>query len=111
MKDVATDRLYCYYDYQEVGDELQTIWKHGTNSEQYVPIKIDGEWEMPNQWYYNVSHENYTEVKLTEIFRHFKSIIDLQEQPGLFNKTAGLFFLDDQINYGIGGTIKEHNDA
>lgn len=111
LKEEGTDRLYCYYDYQEVGDELQTIWKHGTNSEQYVPAKVDGQWEMPNQWYYNIGHENYTQVKLTEIFRHFKSIIDVQEQPGLFNKTAGLFFLDDQINYGIGGTIKEHNDG
>lgn len=111
LKDPATGRLYCYYDYQEVGDELQTIWKHGTYSEQYVPTKVDGAWEMPNQWYYNISHDNYTEVKLTEIFRHFKSIIDLQEQPGLFSKTAGLFFLDDQINYGVGGTIKEHNDG
>ena len=111
LKDADSGRLYCYYDYQNVGDELQTIWKHGTYSEQYVPVKIDGQWEMPNQWYYNISHENYTEVKLTEIFRHFKSIIDQQEQPGLFSKTAGLFFLDDQINYGIGGTIKEHNDG
>lgn len=111
LRDADTGRLYCYYDYQEVGDELQTIWKHGTYSEQYVPIKIDNQWEMPNQWYYNIGHENYNQVKLTEIFRHFKSIIDLQEQPGLFSKTAGLFFLDDQINYGIGGTIKEHNDG
>lgn len=111
LKDPETGRLYCYYDYQNVGDELQTIWKHGTNSEQYVPIEINGQWEMPNQWYYNISHENYTEIKLTELFRHFKSIIDEQEQPGLFNKTAGLFFLDDQINYGVGGTIKEHNDG
>lgn len=111
LKDPETDALYCYYDYQLIGDELQTIWKHGTYSEQYVPIKIDGEWEMPNQWYYNVSHRNNGQVKLTEIFRHFKSIIDAQEQPGLFSNTAGLFFLDDQINYGIGGTIKEHNDG
>lgn len=111
LKDPVNGRLYCYYDYQQVGDELQTIWKHGTYSERYVPTKIDGSWEMPNQWYYNINHDNYTEVKLTEIFRHFKSIIDLQKQPGLFSKTAGLFFLDDQINYGIGGTIKEHNDG
>lgn len=111
LKDPNTGRLFCYYDYQLVGDELQTIWKRGTNSEQYMPVKIDGAWEMPNQWYYNVSHENYTDVKLTEIFRHFKSIIDLQTQPGMFNKSAGLFFLDDQINYGVGGTIKEHNDG
>lgn len=111
LKDHDTGRLYCYYDYERIGDELQTIWKHGTYSEQYVPIKIDGQWELPNQWYYNISHENYSEVKLTELFRHFKSIIDEQEQPGLFSKTAGLFWLDDSINYGLGGTIKEHNDG
>ncbi|QDJ96482.1 hypothetical protein Xoosp13_296 [Xanthomonas phage Xoo-sp13] len=111
LKNPQTGQLYCYYDFQQIGDELQTIWKRGTYSEQYVPLKIDGQWEMPNQWYYNVSHDNYTEVKLTEIFRHFKSIIDVQSQPGLFSKTSGLFFLDDQINYGIGGTIKEHNDG
>lgn len=111
LKDHDTGRLYCYYDYERVGDELQTIWKHGTHSEQYVPVKIDGQWELPNQWYYNISHENYSEIKLTELFRHFKSIIDSQEQPGLFNRTSGLFWLDDSINYGLGGTIKEHNDG
>lgn len=111
LKDSKTGQLYCYYDFQKKGDELQTIWKHGTYSEQYVPIKVDGAWEMPNQWYYNINHENYEEVKLTEIFRHFKSIIDVQDQPGLFSRTSGLFFLDDDINYGIGGTIKEHNDG
>lgn len=111
LKDHDSGRMYCYYDYERIGDELQTIWKHGTYSEQYVPTKIDGQWELPNQWYYNISHENYSEIKLTELFRHFKSIIDSQEQPGLFNRNAGLFWLDDSINYGLGGTIKEHNDG
>lgn len=111
LKDVETGSLYCYYDHELPGDELQTIWKRGTNSEQYVPTKVDDQWEIPNQWYYNINHENYSEVKLTELFRHFKSIIDSQDQPGLFNKTAGLFWIDDSINYGLGGTIKEHNDG
>lgn len=111
LSDADTGRLYCYYDHAEVGDELQTIWKRGLNNEQYVPAKVDGEWEMPNQWYYNPEHKNYTEMRLTEIFRHFKSIIDLQTQPGLYSKTGGLFYLDDEINYGIGGTIKEHNES
>jgi len=83
LKDESDGRLYCYYDYEDIGDELQTIWKRGTNNERYEPIKIDGAWELPNQWYYNLSHDNYSTVKLTQIFRHFKSIIDLQDQPGL----------------------------
>jgi hypothetical protein len=111
LSDPETGRLYCYYDYAEVKDELQTIWKRGENNEQYVPTKVDGSWEMPNQWYYNPDHKNYTEMKLTEIFRHFNSIIDLQTQPGMYSKTGGLYFLDDEINYGIGGTIKEHNES
>lgn len=111
LSDPESGRLYCYYDYQNVGDELQTIWKRGTYNEMYRPVKIDGEWEMPNQWYYNIDHKNYNEVNLTQIYRHFKSIIDVQEQPGMFSTTGNLFFLDDEINYGIGGTIKEHNES
>lgn len=111
LSDPDSGRLYCYYDYQSVGDELQTIWKRGTNNEKYVPTKIDGQWEMPNQWYYNIDHKNYTDVNLTQIYRHFKSIIDLQDQPGMFSRSGGLFFLDDDINCGVGGTIKEHNES
>lgn len=111
LSDAETGRLYCYYDFQNVGDELQTIWKRGTHNEMYRPTKIDGQWEMPNQWYYNIDHKNYTEFNLTQIYRHFKSIIDLQEQPGMFSTTGNLFYIDDEINYGIGGTIKEHNES
>lgn len=111
LSDAESGRLYCYYDFQNVGDELQTIWKRGTHNEMYRPVKIDGQWEMPNQWYYNIDHKNYTEFNLTQIYRHFKSIIDLQEQPGMFSTTGNLFFIDDEINYGIGGTIKEHNES
>lgn len=107
----STGELYVYYDTSLLGDEYQTIWKKGLNNEQYVPAQQDGFWELPNQLYYNVKHQNRKDMKLTEMFRHFSTIINSQKTQGIFNDSMNLFYLDDNVNYGLGGTIKEHNDG
>ena len=112
LMDEDTEALYVYRDLREYDDEFQSIWKRGTHNEQYVPIQADGFWEIPNQLYYNVQHENKSTIRLTEVFRHFNSIVQAQSAPGIVNDTfANLFHLDNSVNYGLGGTIKEHNDG
>lgn len=102
---------------------LQTIWKPGTNNEQFIPQYVDknkepisvghpdGDWQLPNQWAYNVEHRNYSNVKWSELVTHFTSILDQQVSlPGFLS--GGRFALtQDSYNYGLGGTIRDHNDS
>lgn len=112
LTNADTDELYVYYDRREYQDEFQSIWKRGTNNEQYVPVQADGFWEIPNQLYYNPKHENRSTIKLTEVFRHFNSIVTAQSSPGIADDTfSNVYHLDNVVNYGLGGTIKEHNDG
>jgi hypothetical protein len=109
----STGALRLYRDMLQVGNELQSVWKKGQLNEQYVPKKLsDGNWELPNTWYFNASHGNRGEIALSELFRHFKTIIDAQITPSVFSAVgSSLFYLDDRVNYGVGGTIKEHNNG
>lgn len=104
-------KILSYFDRDFPNDPYQTVWKRGLNNEQYAPRKVAGEWEIPNQWYYNSSHENREEVKLTDVFRHFSSIIAEQETYGVVSVSGNTFFANPNPNYGLGGTIKEHNDS
>lgn len=102
---------------------LQTIWKPGTNLEEFVPEYVDstgtavtvgdasGDWQLSDQWRYNPEHRNRSQVKYTELFTHFNSILTQQTRtPGL--PTDSLFTLtQSEYNYGLGGTIKEYNDS
>lgn len=109
---------------QEVDETMQTIWKGGINKDEYVPEYVSaerepvaigsssGDWEIPNQLYYNYSHENKKELTLTELLTHFNGIIDAQEKPtDFFGTQRQVFHLIEDVNYGVGGTIKEHNDS
>ncbi len=110
--DPETDELYLYYDRRELGNEYQSIWKKGLHLEQYVPVQENGFWGIPNQLYYNVNHENRETLKLTELFRHFNTIIAEQSTPGIVAQGfTNSFRLDNVVNYGLGGRIKEHNDG
>lgn len=88
----------------------KTIWKVGSDFEKYVPTKnTENEWNIPNTWFYNNRHENRTQVSYIEAFTHFRSIIQSQSQPGLPLGILNSYYADSDINYGLGGTIKEHN--
>lgn len=103
---------------------LRTIWRHGhTTTDNYVPAYVDadanvtsklastGDWEVVDQWRYNPDHANHKEVKYTQLITHFSSIIQSQPDiPGL--QSGGVYTLSqDEFDYGVGGTIKEHNDS
>jgi hypothetical protein len=109
---------------QEVDETMQTIWKGGLNDEEYVPEYVNadrvptpigsssGDWEIPNQLYYNYSHENKKQITLSELLSHFNGIIEAQEKPiGVAGNARQVFHLIGDVNYGIGGTIKEYNDS
>lgn len=101
---------------------LQTIWKHGTNNEQSVPQYVDknrnpiavndpaGDWQIPDQWIFNSEHNNKQHIKYSELVTHLSSIINKQHKiAGLL--AGGVYTMtQDMYNYGVGGTIKEHND-
>jgi hypothetical protein len=102
---------------------LKTVWRKGTNNEQYVPEYVDRSrtpvavgsddagWETLDQWYFNSEHDNYQYVKYTQLFTHFNSILNAQEPvPGLLGGGA-YSYSQAAINYGLGGLIKEHNDS
>lgn len=100
---------------------LRTIWRHGLNNERYVPAYVDavlastiqgdpaGDWEVVDQWMYNSEHANHKEIKYSQLITHFRTIIEQQPSiPGL--QGGGIYTLSqNQFNYGLGGTIKEHN--
>lgn len=102
---------------------LQTIWKHGLTSQQYVPEYVDetrqpvtvgdvnGDWEVVDQWTFNPEHQNKQYIKYSQLITHFRTILDAQvDIPGLLG--GGAYTLaQNQIDYGVGGTIKEHNDG
>lgn len=105
------DERILAYEYATIrGKEITSIWKVGYNYEKYKPEKDDaGNWVIPNNWYYNAHHENRTSNSYLDLFTHFRSIISAQRQPGLLKDTTNAYYSDMVLNYGLGGTIKEHN--
>lgn len=131
--DTSSDTLYQYDGSQwtqvldlvvsEADPTLQTVWKRGLNDEEYVPQYVDkdrnpvpigspdGDWELPNQWFYNPSHHNIRQISFAELVTHFRTIINAQPAtPGFITGVAHTL-TQDEFNYGLGGTIKEYNDS
>lgn len=84
--------------------------------DQANPLSTDGQWvgdwEIPDPLYFNVSHENRIQVTSRELLTHFDTIIEAQEKiPGYQGNKDAMFHLIpfDEVNYGLGGTIKEYN--
>lgn len=108
---------------QTADPSLMTVWRHGTNNEQAVPQyvdknrnpvpvgSIDGDWGVVDQWIYNSEHKNYKEITYSQLVSHFSSIVQAQPSvPGLPSNGA-FTLLQKQYNYGLGGTIRDHNDS
>ena len=105
-----TDKLLTYRNINDVANK--SIWRRGTNNEQHIPKKINSEWDIPNSWYFNMQHRNEREVSLRQLFRHFRTIIQSQYNPNLAGTNAENYYHAlSTPNYGVGGTIKEHNDG
>lgn len=102
---------------------LRTVWRHGDLNEQYVPQYVDskrvpvtvgspeGDWGVVDQWFYNPEHHNRKVLKFSQMVTHFRTILEAQARiPGLLG--GGIYTLtQDDYDYGVGGTIKEHNDG
>jgi hypothetical protein len=88
---------------------LETVWKHGNNLEKPLPEKISDQWDLINPWYYNIEHENRKSISGSELLRHVSSLISSQETSPLFGKNGSNYYLLDNVNNILGGTIKEHN--
>jgi hypothetical protein len=99
--------LYAYNDL--LTDRLETVWKHGNNLEKPLPVKVSDQWDILNPWYYNIEHQNRKTISGGEILRHVSSLIDAQEVSVLFGKNNSKYYLLDNVNKILGGTIKEHN--
>jgi len=101
-------RLRCYLDLRD--GQIKTIWKRGEMYELSVPSKVGDDWDITNNWRYNIQHELRKEVSLTDLFRHFKTMTIAQE-PTKYNSSLPeeIFHALDHPNLGLGGTIKEHN--
>lgn len=92
------------------GIDYSSIWKVGTRYETYAPSKTYGDnWDISNNWFYNFQHENRKVNTFIELYTHFRSIIAAQKQPGLLNTFDNQYYATATPNYGLGGTIKDHN--
>ena len=103
------------------------IWRKDTSGTQYVPKLVDGNrnpttltstpdavYEIPMQFQNNVHHAYRNVIKHSELFLHFTSIINNQQNVdaslyGTNLPATTTYRLLDTINYGAGGTIKEYN--
>ena len=122
--DEEDGRMYAYMELNADGNQLQTIWKKGTNDERYTPRYVNtsredvpigdplGDWTIPDQMFYNLEHENKKVLSTTELLQHFKSIISNQPNPtGFGGDGTNVWRVTNIPNYGLGGTIKEYNDG
>ena len=104
-----TDKILTYRTIND--DAIKSIWRKGSHNEIQIPHKLDdGSWDMPNSWYFNLQHKNESQVTLRQLFRHFRTIIESQNNPFFSGDSANFYHAIKKPNYGLGGTIKEHND-
>lgn len=139
-----TNALLCFKDTLSIvvdnPEGLQTIWRRGLNNENYIPRKVnenalgtgdtftdsngviqtvnlgpgEGDWEIAEQWFFNIHHELRKIVQYDQLFTHFKTIIDEQSKPIDFLGTQADLYRtleNTDINFGLGGKILEHNDS
>ena len=120
---VTNDKQFKYYIDARIG--LSSIWAKDKSGAKYVPIKVDADrkpstaddavWEIPQPFTNNVAHECRNNLRFSELFIHFTTIMEAQS---LSNEEMRKFGEDNQhayrlmstINYGAGGTIKEYNN-
>ena len=73
-----------------------------------------GDWEIPDPLYFNNQHENRKVLMSSELLSHFNSIVNSQPNlPGFNGPSNARFHLipTEDVNYGLGGTIHEYNNA
>lgn len=128
---VADDGTLKYYRDKQPGKAARSlsVWRRdmvADVSNDYVPQQVnknrkvadpaieDTAYEIPKQLTENVHHECRNILKSSELFLHLKSIIDNQAPVnatvyGTQLNKSNSYRVNDDINYGAGGTIKEYN--
>jgi hypothetical protein len=77
-----------------------------------VVDQTNGDWELPDQMFYNPTHESRRDYSSTDIFAHYNSIIVAQPIiSGVDNISRYNIGAVVDFDYTVGGTIKEHNHA
>lgn len=127
--DDETKKMFVYKDFSTISisnpDGFQTIWRIGYDgTEEYVPKYVDsdrveiptsnpdGDWEIPHQLFFNPNHENRKYLTSSELLQHFKSIVDSQVTPSLYQNNIDYpWRVLTTPNYGLGGYIREHNNS
>lgn len=77
------------------------------------PVWI-GNWQIPDPLYFNVDHEDWQYLSATDLYTHFISIVQAQPAfPGFGGQASANWRLIDytQVNWGLGGTIKEYDNS
>lgn len=114
------ERIYAY----KQKNKITTTWRTDSDNIKYTPKYIDtnyqqiavgdslGDWELPKQMTCNLEHENRKHLTTIELFQHFNSIIENQQNPpGFSGSLQNRWRLLDTPKYGAGGTIKEFSDG
>lgn len=73
-----------------------------------------GNWQIPDPLYYNVDHEDWQYISATDLLTHFTTMVGAQPSyPGFGGQASANWRLIDytQINWGLGGTIKEYDNS
>lgn len=74
-----------------------------------------GVWSIPEQFTSNLHHEIRSSLKFSELFSHFRSIASSQPllDASVYGSVDALsgYHLHSTVNYGLGGSIREHNGS
>ena len=103
-----------YVNEFQLADGDSYVANTGVTQTAQVPLgSTAGAWEIPNQWYYNPMHALNTTITFTQLYTHYNTIIKNQNPPTGFDFVApgSICKLLPHINYGVGGTIREHNGS
>lgn len=98
----------------------KTVWEGGdfgdpkTTTVQRVDRDLNpdpnGFWDIPEPWYYNINHDNKSEISFVEVSPHFTNIIDNSEVPtGFVGEPKTFFYFDTDPNLNVGGFMRDHN--
>lgn len=92
-----TKALKSWYDSQRIKSSPDGVWI--------------GDYEIPKPMIYNPNNDDRSGITYRQLYTHFKSIIDNQENiPGYSGLKSHMFHLitSNSVNYGVGGTIKHY---
>lgn len=112
----ADDGLYTVASSSYDGLYTHIVVEEGigtaTQGDGIITSNTIADWEIPNQLYYNASHEDRQEITFSQLLTHFNTIIAGQQAPAnIVRYSSSMWRILTNPNYGIGGTIKEHNDS